>query len=220
MNFKKIRPLHVGEKIVDKDGGVMQGFNLLWQQLFGNGDFVNAELGGKQAADADLDALSALGGTGIVVRSGDATYVLRSVTAGTGISVTDGSGVSGNPTIACTITGFTDEAAQDAIGTILLDSSTIDFTYDDATPSISASIVAGSIGATELSSTTVLAGTYGDASNVAQFVVDQDGRLTFAANVPVSGGGGGGSWIPLVDGVEPPGFITDAAGVLLLVAGP
>lgn len=31
---------------------------------------------------------------------------------------------------------------------------------------------------------------------------------------------GGGSWIPLVDGAEPPVFITDGAGVLILTAGP
>lgn len=30
----------------------------------------------------------------------------------------------------------------------------------------------------------------------------------------------GGSWIPLVDGSEPPNFITDGAGHLILVAGP
>ena len=29
-----------------------------------------------------------------------------------------------------------------------------------------------------------------------------------------------GSWIPLVDGAEPPNFITDGAGHLILVAGP
>lgn len=43
------------------------------------------------------------------------------------------------------ITQYTDELAQDAIGTILLDSTEIDFTYNDGTPSITASIVAGSI---------------------------------------------------------------------------
>lgn len=31
---------------------------------------------------------------------------------------------------------------------------------------------------------------------------------------------GGGGWIPLVDGSEPPVFITDGAGTLMLVAGP
>lgn len=40
---------------------------------------------------------------------------------------------------------FTDERAQDAVGTILTDSSKIDFTYNDATPEISATIVAGSL---------------------------------------------------------------------------
>lgn len=42
------------------------------------------------------------------------------------------------------------ELAQDAVGTILVDSSEIDFTYSDATPSITASLVAGSIDETKL----------------------------------------------------------------------
>lgn len=41
--------------------------------------------------------------------------------------------------------GYSDEQAQDAVGTILTDSSEIDFTYNDATPSITASIVANSL---------------------------------------------------------------------------
>jgi hypothetical protein len=32
--------------------------------------------------------------------------------------------------------------------------------------------------------------------------------------------GGGGSWVPLVDGSEPPNFITDGSGNLILVGGP
>lgn len=48
------------------------------------------------------------------------------------------------------VTQYTDEQAQDAVGTILVDSSEIDFTYNDATPSITASIVAGSIDETKL----------------------------------------------------------------------
>lgn len=32
--------------------------------------------------------------------------------------------------------------------------------------------------------------------------------------------GAGGSWIPLVDGSEPPNFITDGAGALILVSYP
>ena len=33
-------------------------------------------------------------------------------------------------------------------------------------------------------------------------------------------GTGGGSWIPAVTGAEPPVFVTDGSGVLILVAGP
>lgn len=40
---------------------------------------------------------------------------------------------------------YTDEQAQDAVGSILTDSSTIDFTYNDATNSITASVIDGSI---------------------------------------------------------------------------
>lgn len=43
------------------------------------------------------------------------------------------------------VTQYTDELAQDAIGTILLDSATIDFTYDDTTPTITASVKANSV---------------------------------------------------------------------------
>jgi len=46
--------------------------------------------------------------------------------------------------------GYTDEEAQDAVGSILTDSSEIDFTYNDTTPSITASIKAGSIDETKL----------------------------------------------------------------------
>lgn len=45
---------------------------------------------------------------------------------------------------------FTDERAQDAVGTILTDSSRIDFTYTDATPAITADIVADSVSNTYL----------------------------------------------------------------------
>ena len=45
---------------------------------------------------------------------------------------------------------FTDKRAQDAVGTIMTDSSEIDFTYTGAVPSIAASIVGGSIDETKL----------------------------------------------------------------------
>lgn len=53
--------------------------------------------------------------------------------------------VNGSP-----VEGYSDEQAQDAVGTILTDSSEIDFTYTDATPSITAAIKEGSIDETKL----------------------------------------------------------------------
>jgi hypothetical protein len=72
---------------------------------------------------------------------------------------------------------FTDERAQDAVGTILVDSSNIDFTYSDGTPSITA----------DLTNSGVSAGTYGSATQVAQVVVDAKGRITSATNISISG---------------------------------
>jgi hypothetical protein len=50
----------------------------------------------------DLSALEGLASTGLAVRTGTDTWTQRSVAAGTGISVSNGDGVSGNPTITNT----------------------------------------------------------------------------------------------------------------------
>jgi hypothetical protein len=138
---------------------------------------------GAQPADGDLTGLSALAGTGIVVRTAADTYTTRTISAGTGITVSSGDGVSGNPSIAITnvgtagtygsitqipifvtnaqgqvtsvtntsiaipstqITDFT-EAAQDAVGGILTDTTSIDFTYNDAGNTISAVVLPGGV---------------------------------------------------------------------------
>lgn len=43
----------------------------------------------------------------------------------------------------------------------------------------------------------------------------EDGDFLFVGDITP-----GGSWVPMVDGNEPPGFITDGMGQLILVAGP
>lgn len=106
---------------------------------------IQTQLNNKQPLDATLTALAGYNTNGFLVQTAADTFAGRTLTAGAGISITDGNGVAGNPTIASTITQYTDEMAQDAVGTILTDSSKIDFTYDDGTPSITATIVAGSL---------------------------------------------------------------------------
>lgn len=60
----------------------------------------------------------------------------------------------------CDSNAFTDEKAQDAVGTILVDSTYIDFTYTDATPSITASLkgFGSTVGFVKNSSDTALSG--------------------------------------------------------------
>ncbi len=208
---------------------------------------------GAQPVDGDLTGLSTLAGTGIVTRTAADTYTTRTISNGTGVTVTNGDGVSGNPTIALSsvgtagtygsatqvpvvttntqgqvssvtntsiaipstqitdfseavddrvaalvvqgtgitvtyndpantltvassITQYTDEQAQDAVGTILTDSSNIDFTYNDVANTITADLTNTGIGATF----------YGNNSQVPQITFDAKGRATSATNVNIS----------------------------------
>lgn len=78
--------------------------NTEFQYLDGVTSALQTQLDGKQPLDADLTALAALSSTGIVARSASNTFSLRTLTAGTGISISNGDGVSGNPTISATAT--------------------------------------------------------------------------------------------------------------------
>lgn len=64
---------------------------------------IQTQLDGKQALDADLTAIAGLASSGMIARTGAGTAAVRTITAGTGITVTNGDGVSGNPTVAATL---------------------------------------------------------------------------------------------------------------------
>lgn len=66
-----------------------------------------------QPLDADLTALAALVTTGFYVNTGVGTVAARTLTAGTGISISNGDGVAGNPVITNTgVTSLTGTANQ------------------------------------------------------------------------------------------------------------
>lgn len=66
--------------------------------------------------------------------------------------------------------------AQNAVGSILTDTSSIDFTYNSITPSITA----------DLTLTGVIDGTYGSATYSPQIIIDNQGRITSATNILIS----------------------------------
>lgn len=62
---------------------------------------------GAQPLDGDLTALSALSGTGFITRTATDTMTTRTFVTGTGTTVTNGDGISGNPQINIANTGVT-----------------------------------------------------------------------------------------------------------------
>lgn len=79
-------------------------FHDMWQRSGGAGDITglfSTDIGSSvQAQGSDLDAIEALGSTGIAVRIAADTWAQRSIQQGGAIVVTNGDGVAGNPTIA------------------------------------------------------------------------------------------------------------------------
>lgn len=60
-----------------------------------------------RSLDADLNALAALTTTGIIIRTADGQAVTRTISQGTGITISNGNGIAGNPTITITSTAVT-----------------------------------------------------------------------------------------------------------------
>lgn len=135
-------------------------FNL---STFDTGDLADS-LDKRYVTDAQLVVIGNTSG----VNTGDQTSIvgITGTKAQFNTALTDGDFL-----FVGDVTQYTDEMAQDAVGTILADSSEIDFTYTDATPEITA----------VLKTTTVSAASYGSSTSIPSFTVDSKGRLTAAS---------------------------------------
>lgn len=95
-----------------------------------DGTITGAKIGANEVALSNIQQIST---NRLLGRSTAGTGNVEQITVGSGLTLSAG-------VLSGTLT-YTDEDAQDAIGSILVDSATIDFTYSDATPSITATVI-------------------------------------------------------------------------------
>lgn len=139
---------------------------------------------GAQPSSAELTGLAALASNGIVARNGSGTYVSRSIVApAAGITVTDGNGVGGNPTLVLA----NDLAALEALSTsgFAARTGSDTWTIRSITGTATRIVVSNGDGVSgaptiDLATTGVGAGTYNSVT------VDTYGRVTAASNVASS----------------------------------
>jgi hypothetical protein len=132
-------------------------------------------------------------------------------TNGVGVTVDNSTITHTGGTISVNTTGLSltssnisdfDEAAQDAVGNIFVDSATIDFTYSDGTPSITAIVIDNSIDENKLTASvagTGLSGGAGTALSVDYSTAGASGAAIEASALASTANGEGASMIGIED---------------------
>lgn len=99
---------------------------------------------------------------------------------------------------------YSDEQAQDAVGGILVDSSEIDFTYSDATPSITASLITASVALSKLATmatSRILGNVSGGAASPSAITITQALDLVGSTRGNLAYRGAS-TWSPLTPGTS------------------
>lgn len=137
-----------------------------------------------QPLDGDLTAVANLVATGFITRTAANTMAVRTMTAGsTQLSISNGDGISGNPTFDVVPGNINHNLLLNGGGTTHVDHATVSISAGTGLTG------GGDLTATRtlsLANTAVTAGTYGSATQVPQITVDAQGRLTGSTNVAIA----------------------------------
>lgn len=165
-----------------------------------NGDVYQVTVAGTQFTPAITfavgDKVVYSGATG-KYEKWDMTDSVISVNGQNGIVVLDTDDVSEGATNLY----FTDERAQDAVGTIVANSTKVSLTYDDGTPSITADIISGSLVNSDISASAAITRSKLATGTTNHVVInDGSGVMSSEAQLSVSRGGTGVDASTVTDG--------------------
>lgn len=180
--------------------GVLDTTDVVWSQFSGAAEYTGASgiaLSGTEfSLTGQARALHDLATSGLIVRTGAGTVTGRTLTGTTGVSVTNGNGVSGNPTLALS----NDLAAVEGIATT-------GFVRRTATDTWSAAAIANS----DLPTSGVTASTYRSVTVNAQGIVTAGSNPTTLAGYGITDAQGLDAGLTSIAGLTGAGVLTATA---------